>query len=435
MSKPSKFVTKEEWGSTLGRQATPRTHPIGATKGVTIHWEGPHMGSFPHSQCAGKVRGIEKFHEQERGWADLAYSGIFCPHGYVFEGRGVNTQTAANGSTDDNDDWYALCYLGGQGDPFTAEAKVACIEGVQWLRSEGDAGRDVNGHRDHKATACPGDVIYRWLGTADFNADPTPPKPEVPTVTWTTPIDKDPRAVAGAVTLQTVTANVKELPRHDATIAATFKAAATGCQLAGFQETGNPVYVKAMQDTLVNHSCSGVAGDPQHNVSIAYDKAMFKRVASGWRKLFDGEDGISHTRHALWVEVQSLLDPSFRLVLVSAHYPSGAFDPDGTPRDSGDRIPKRVAMWNEANAAMLKLLEELATKGHAMVVFGDFNRQKVRALPATVAGRKTSAVANALDWIFYIDGPEEEWETHESNKVDIQSDHRALQNRATLTRV
>lgn len=179
---PGKFVTKEEWGSTLGRQATPRTHPIGATKGVTIHWEGPHMGSFPHSQCAAKVRGIEKFHEETRGWADLAYSGIVCPHGYVFEGRGIGTMTAANGNSDTNDDWYALCFLGGQGDPFTAEAQAGLIEGVQWLRSEGDAGPAVNGHRDHKATECPGDEIYRWLKNTDFGQNTTQEDDEV---SWT----------------------------------------------------------------------------------------------------------------------------------------------------------------------------------------------------------------------------------------------------------
>lgn len=168
---PTKFVTKEEWGSTLGRQATPRTHPIGVTKGVTLHWEGPHMGSFPHSQCAAKVRSIEEFHEKTRGWADLAYSAIVCPHGYVFEGRGVGTMTAANGNNDTNDDWYAVCYLGGEGDGFTDEGKEGFVEAVQWLRSEGDAGPVVNGHRDHKPTECPGDEIYRWLKTTDFSQD------------------------------------------------------------------------------------------------------------------------------------------------------------------------------------------------------------------------------------------------------------------------
>lgn len=175
MSRPSKFVTKEAWGSTLGRQATPRTHPIGQTFGVTLHWEGPHMGSFPHSACDDKVRGIERYHEVNRGWADLAYNAVVCPHGYVFEGRGVNTQSAANGNSDDNDDWYAVCYLGGERDPFTDAAKIAFIETVQWLRSDGNAGSRVNGHRDHKSTECPGDTIYRWLKSANFSADPTPP--------------------------------------------------------------------------------------------------------------------------------------------------------------------------------------------------------------------------------------------------------------------
>ncbi len=168
---PDKFVTKEQWGSTLGRQATPRTHPIGATRGVTLHWEGPHMGSFPHSACAGKVRGIERFHEVTRGWADLAYSAIVCPHGWVFEGRGVGTMTAANGNTDTNDDWYAICYLGGEGDPFTDDGKAAFHEAVAWLRTDGDAGPAVNGHRDHKSTTCPGDEIYRWLNSHDFDQE------------------------------------------------------------------------------------------------------------------------------------------------------------------------------------------------------------------------------------------------------------------------
>lgn len=170
MSDPDRFVTKEQWGSTLGRQATPASHPIGATHGVTLHWEGPRMGDFPHSACADKVRGIERFHEQTRGWADLAYSAVVCPHGWIFEGRGVGTMTAANGDTDTNDDWYAVCYLGGEGDGFTDDGKAGFVRAVQWLRAEGDAGPRVNGHRDHKATSCPGDEIYRWLNDTNFDA-------------------------------------------------------------------------------------------------------------------------------------------------------------------------------------------------------------------------------------------------------------------------
>ena len=110
-----------------------------------------------------------------RGWSDIAYNAIVCPHGRVFEGRGVGNMFAANGFESVNDDWYAVCYLGGKGDPFTAEAKQGVIDAVLWLREKGDAGPKVNGHRDHKATACPGDVIYRWLETARF-VKPAPPE-------------------------------------------------------------------------------------------------------------------------------------------------------------------------------------------------------------------------------------------------------------------
>jgi hypothetical protein len=168
MSKPSKFVSRSAWGA-RPRGATPSTHPIGSTFGSTLHWEGPHMGSFPHGECDNKVRSIEAFHRDTRDWADIAYNALVCPHGWTYEGRGLHTMSAANGNTEDNGAWYAICYLGGEGDPFTADAKIGFIEAVQWMRSEGGAGSRVNGHRDHKSTACPGDAIYRWLQTANFS--------------------------------------------------------------------------------------------------------------------------------------------------------------------------------------------------------------------------------------------------------------------------
>lgn len=156
------------------RGTTKATHPIGATLGVTLHWEGPHMGVFPHAKCGEKVRGIQAFHRDTRKWADIAYNAIVCPHGVVFEGRGPGVKSAANGGTQDNDDWYAVCYLGGERDGFTDDGKAGMVTAVDWLRRDGGAGPQVNGHRDHKATACPGPAIYEWLNEHDW--DPTPAK-------------------------------------------------------------------------------------------------------------------------------------------------------------------------------------------------------------------------------------------------------------------
>lgn len=157
-----RLITRMEWGA-RPRGATMESHPIGSTLGITAHWEGPRMGSFPHTECDNHVRTIEAFHRDVRGWSDIAYNALVCPHGYVFEGRGAGVRSAANGYTQVNEDWYAVCYLGGVGDPFTDEAKQGFLDAFGWLERAGNAGPRRNGHRDHKPTDCPGDVIYAWV--------------------------------------------------------------------------------------------------------------------------------------------------------------------------------------------------------------------------------------------------------------------------------
>lgn len=149
-----KLVTRAQWGAAPARGRS-GSIPLGR---VTIHWEGPHMGTPEHHECASRVRGIQRFHQGARDWNDIAYSAVVCPHGYVFEGRGPGVRTAANGTDAANDAWHAVCYLGGQGDPFTDAAKAGISDAVAWLR-----GAQVNAHRDHKPTECPGDEITRWV--------------------------------------------------------------------------------------------------------------------------------------------------------------------------------------------------------------------------------------------------------------------------------
>jgi len=98
-----------------------------------------------------------------RGWADIAYNWVVCPHGYTFEGRGWGKRSAANGTNNCNSIYHAVCYLGGEGDPFTEPAKgqfVAVRDA--W---NGRYGRQavVVPHSSCVATACPGDTIRNWI--------------------------------------------------------------------------------------------------------------------------------------------------------------------------------------------------------------------------------------------------------------------------------
>jgi len=187
------LITRAEWGA-----RPPDSITSLSVDTDTNHWGGPGFGApFPHSSCPAKVRAWQNFHMDSRGWTDIAYNAVACPHGYVFEGRGRGRRSAANGTTAGNSGSYATCYLGGEGDEFTEDAKRAMRASGNWLTR---AGSRRLGHRDWKSTTCPGDVIYGWVhaGQPITATIPTPtpvPKMEdiVPFPVIATPSDSDGR--------------------------------------------------------------------------------------------------------------------------------------------------------------------------------------------------------------------------------------------------
>lgn len=181
------LLTRAQWGA---RAAVGTGNSLNATPdGAVIHWEGPKMGSRPHSQCGAIVRGIQAFHMgPQRGWADIAYNLLVCEHGVIFEGRGRGKGSAANGTTDSNRRFYAICALVGQGDAQPAALIQGLKDAVALVRSWG-AKNAVLGHRDTNTTSCPGDALYAQVkrgtfgtGTAPTTSKPKPPASSIPAV-------------------------------------------------------------------------------------------------------------------------------------------------------------------------------------------------------------------------------------------------------------
>lgn len=161
MGLAERLVTRKQWGAERPVSRTVLHSP----RGNTVHYEGPQMGTPDHGRCPQLVHGIQRFHMETRGWADIAYTSVFCPHGSIFEGRWLGVRTAAQGTNQGNNAHYAHCYLGGKGDPVTREAEAALIDVLRFFRANG-SGNELRTHRSWKATECPGEELIRFVEKA-----------------------------------------------------------------------------------------------------------------------------------------------------------------------------------------------------------------------------------------------------------------------------
>lgn len=168
------LVSRTQWGARPPRPGAATS--MVAHPSITVHWEGEGWHyPWDHSTCDDKVRGIQNFHMDGRGWSDIAYNYLNCPHGYTYEGRGYNKRSSANG----NDTWNMASYATQAMWGSNAGAKVpnalkdALLFSFEILRSRGTATSVVKGHRDWHSTDCPGDELYAWVKAGC--PDPTPP--------------------------------------------------------------------------------------------------------------------------------------------------------------------------------------------------------------------------------------------------------------------
>jgi peptidoglycan hydrolase-like protein with peptidoglycan-binding domain len=173
--------------SQYGLPATSAATAIARTDGVKVHYLGSEYSSRRHDLCDDYVRAIRASHlaNTAEGYADIAYNAVVCEHGSVFEGRGPNRRSGANGTAALNTATYSVCALvakegGGLDHPTDAQLH-GVRDAIEWLRSEGEAGNYIGGHRDGYATTCPGAPLYDWVkrGAPRPGIPPQPTKPVV----------------------------------------------------------------------------------------------------------------------------------------------------------------------------------------------------------------------------------------------------------------
>ncbi|WP_435597032.1 peptidoglycan recognition protein family protein [Streptomyces anulatus] len=164
-----------------------------STKGVKVHYEGTAVSRSlltDHNACIAEWKAIRKSHlaNKAENYSDVAYNYAACPHGYLLEGRGLRRRTGANGNAALNQAHYAIVGLvGSSGLTEPTDAMLSAIrDGIDLLRKNG-AGKEIKGHRDGYATACPGGPLYAWVQEGAPRPRVEPDKPKVPAPAKPTP--------------------------------------------------------------------------------------------------------------------------------------------------------------------------------------------------------------------------------------------------------
>lgn len=135
-----------------------------------------------------RVRAIQSYHMDTNGWSDIGYHFLADKLGNAFEGRQGSLTSLPRGAHDGvNTNSFGFNIMGYYHTPYnqvpTAEGKAALYGTIAWRVPDpftGFGGSSygissnagyVCGHRDAAATACPGDLMYAYIGTDNYGGE------------------------------------------------------------------------------------------------------------------------------------------------------------------------------------------------------------------------------------------------------------------------
>ena len=223
------IITRAEWGARPPAGTILRVTPATRTE-YFQHWNGGATRIQSHDRCPGVVRQIQSYHIDGRGWVDIGYNLLVCPHGTVFEGRGIDAVGAH--CVDHNRTGYGVQAMIGQGEHPTP-AMLATLAAVRdMLAARSGHPLALRGHRDGMSTTCPGDELYAWVHAG--MTPPHTPTTEEPDMTpaQAAQLEDIATRIRGTEpdrdTLQYLTVLAEDTARQVAALAATVTALAAG---------------------------------------------------------------------------------------------------------------------------------------------------------------------------------------------------------------
>ena len=118
------------------------------------------------------IRGHQRFHQDDRGWADIAYHYLIDLEGNVYEGRPVTAVGDTGTNYDPTGHFLVACEGDFSRQPIPDAMRESLVMVLAWAADTfGVDPSVIRGHRDLAATTCPGDDIYSLIENGHLQAD------------------------------------------------------------------------------------------------------------------------------------------------------------------------------------------------------------------------------------------------------------------------
>lgn len=164
-----RIISRAEWGAQFPGGSRDRALPCTELWGHHTVTVAPDM-TQPLDDDVAAIRELERIGQRRFG-AGISYTFLVTPIGAVFEGHGIHRVGTHTGGH--NTVGAAIAFVGNYD---VAELTPPQREATSWLIAHGflngwwDAGNFDGGHRDTKATACPGRFAYAALPAMNARA-------------------------------------------------------------------------------------------------------------------------------------------------------------------------------------------------------------------------------------------------------------------------
>jgi len=156
-----KIISRNDWGAKPNKT---KFSKLGEVKGLVVHWSAYPVAVGNQAEM-DQCKQIQRLHQVDRNWNDVAYNFLVGDTGQIYEGRGFGNRSAAQGGNSrqeinyNNKHYVAVCWLGGSNP--TDKPSDKAIASVKWLYEQ--VGGELRPHSSFKQTDCPGDAWRQWI--------------------------------------------------------------------------------------------------------------------------------------------------------------------------------------------------------------------------------------------------------------------------------